>query len=172
MSEGTASEARLITRPFELGDIPSFLANLRQADLDACNAASPGPIADKLRAAIALGEVVLISLTEGQPIALWSAVPMQHKNGVGVIGLLLTKAAEEHMDALHGVLHPALDEALRTYHTVTNVVHMRNEMHVRWLKRVGAEFIAHHPKHGDFAQPFSQFTITRNNLAPLARRTA
>ena len=163
---------QLAMRPAEMTDIPSFIANLRQADLDACNAASPGPIADKLRAAMALGEVVLISLTDGQPIALWSVVPMQHKNGVGVIGLLLTNAAEERMEALHGVLHPALDEALRTYHTVTNVVHMRNEMHVLWLKRVGADFIAHHPKHGEFGEPFSQFTLTRNNRTPLARRTA
>lgn len=159
----------LVMRPFGLADIHPLVANLRPEDLQACNATSPGPIEDKLRLALALGNVFLISLPDGRPIALWSDVPVQARKEVGVIGLLLTKAAEEHVDALVSLLRPTLKGLLRTYHLLTNVVWERNELHLQLLERFGAQFIEHYPKAGPFDEPFFQFVIAEKAVPPTSR---
>lgn len=159
----------LTMRPFELADIEPFSASLRPEDLQACSATSPGRIEDKLQLAITMGNVFLVSLPDGRPIALWSDVPVQANKEIGCIGLLLTQAAEEHVDALVNLLRPTLKGLLRTYRMLTNVVWERNELHLRLLEGLGAQFVEHYPKAGPFDEPFFQFVISHTTVPTIPR---
>lgn len=148
------------------------MASIRPEDRRESIAGSGIPSGVALRRVIPEGTTTLIALPDGTPLVLWGVRPHAGYRGVGIIWLLATVPAERHGLALHRVMRPQLDEALAAYHTLWNVVWTGNELHVMWLRRIGAEFIAHHPSIGPLGEPFLEFIITKDNLTSLARRKA
>lgn len=148
------------------------MAILRPADRRESLAGSGIPTGVALKRVIPEGSTNLIALPDGTPLVLWGVRPHAEYPEVGIVWLVATVPAERHAIALHRTLGPQLEEALATFPTLWNIVWEGNGLHVQWLRRVGAEFIAHHPNIGPLGEPFLEFIITRNNLTTLARGTA
>jgi len=145
------------------------MASIRPADRRESLAGSGIPTGVALKRVIPEGTTNLIALLDGTPLVLWGVRPHLQYPKVGIVWLVATVQAERRLVALHQEMRWQLDEALTAYPTLWNVVWEGNALHVHWLRRIGAEFIAHHPKLGPLDEPFLEFTITRDNLTPFSR---
>lgn len=152
-----------------MDDISPFLSSLRPLDRQECLVCSGIPPGISLRYVVPEGDTRMLTLPDGTPLVMWGARRLKNVKGVGLIWLLATTPAERHVLSLHRLLREELGTALEAFPMLWNVVWEKNDLHVRWLRRVGADFIAHHPSHGPLQEPFLEFTITNQTLTALAR---
>ena len=164
--------SRLIMRPAEQGDVAPFMAHIRPADRQECLVNSGNPAGVSLKKGIELGGAKFIALPDGTPLVMWGIRQHPGYSQVGIIWAMATTHAEEHVFTLYRAFRPSLNAALAEYPTLWNIAWEKNDLHIRWLGRIGAEFIAHHPGIGALGEPFLEFIITRASIASLARRAA
>lgn len=159
-------------RAADVGDVAPFMADIRPADRRECLVNSGNPAGVSLRKGIELGGAKHIALHDGRPLSIWGVNQHPEFPKVGIAWMLTTRTAERHAFALFRALAPELNEALDKHPTLWNIAWENNELRIKWLGRMGAEFIAYHPSIGPLGEPFLEFIITKKSLTPLARSAA
>jgi len=75
-------------------------------------------------------------LLDGVPLCMWGTHPATTE-GVGIVWLLATKAAERHVLAIHRHFGPVLKDMHSRYPVLYAMTHPRNTTHHRWMERNG-----------------------------------
>lgn len=140
--------------PYVPGD---ELVTFRSEDEAECLASGGAGCADSIRHAYRSGAEISVSRSPrtGLPIAFFGMTEIDDLQGA--VWMLATP---EITRSARSVVHWT-PSVLRGWHErrplLFNHVDARNELHIRWLKRLGFTFIALHPEHGIERRPFYEF---------------
>lgn len=147
------------TRKSKPQDIAVVAANMRAADVAELKANSGQPPATSLLYCYMKGAPCMsICKPDDTPIAMWGAT--KDAEDVGFIWLLGTDELVQNKAICLRFLREAksyVDELLKTYRVLWNVVDARNKVHIRWIQWMGFTFIAEHPNYGAEGRLFLEF---------------
>lgn len=102
---------------------------------------------------------------EDRPMALFGAAPDDCREGVGVVWLLGSSELIAHPFFVIRQSRKWIQELQRSYRVLWNCVDARNEVHIRWLKWCGFEFIRLIERYGVEQRPFYEFQKVRPESA-------
>lgn len=129
---------RTYVRPSSKGDAEALAPRLRKADIDEIEASGPYLPVEALEIGMQASLQPLTAVGDGKPIAMFGAV--KETQDIGRIWLLGS-------DDIFGVRYRFLRESrswwrhvASPFKVVTNVVDMRNEKHIAWLRWLGVKF--------------------------------
>lgn len=124
-------------RHAKIQDVGALASNLRDADRREIEAfSSQPPLVEILRPFFSPGEVYAIETD--QVIALFGVGPSQQDQSVGVPWLLGTEAFPKCCLRDLSMQGPYwLKYLMRNYQALENHVYAANDVHVRWIKRLG-----------------------------------
>jgi hypothetical protein len=143
-----------------LADAEALACTLRQADLDELAAAGVSP-SDALRTGVERSTLAAAVWDDEGLVALLGVAPLVESvlAPVGAPWMLGTDRVSKHARALVAV-GPAYTRAmLDAYPRLMNVVHAKNTLHVRWLRRLGFRFRPHAIAAPKTGEPFLIFEM-------------
>ena len=135
---------------------------MREQDVAECLAAG---VTD-LRAAVATGVKrsarCWAAFVDGELACIFGVAPMGTMlNPVGVPWLLGTDLIPKHRRIFARLSRPYIAQMLAAFPHLTNAVHAKNTVAVRWLKAMGFELQPAHA-HPATGEPFHVFTMSRH----------
>lgn len=147
--------------PAEPAHASSIAPRLREADLNEIQAATGKPPEAALLSSIAASSVATAIIIDGVPEGLFGVVEINPL--VGVVWAVGT----DGMVRLHRRFYTEGKSWLAELHVrwpvLINYIDTRNTVHLRWLKRMGAEFLSIEPQYGYERRPFVLFRHVRTN---------
>lgn len=125
-------------------DIWEFSKNIRKMDAEEVKVVSGKPFDDHLFFLISHVEDVRVIKCDGVILGIGNWYHEQLDWGLyskGVIGwMLLTNAVEDHKIEFLRWSKEIVRQLLTVYPAIMNVVYAKNELHIKYLKFLGAEF--------------------------------
>lgn len=130
--------------------------NLREEDRRECASLTSSHPRSALAHSVSSSRLAIVVVIDDEPVALFGVSDVPGNPDVGQPWLMATpgllRAKREFIRQSRDWLHTLAIS--RPYKTLRNLVDMRNTLHVRWLKWLGAKF------HGDeVMQHFRRFEI-------------
>ena len=143
-------------------DAITMAPNLREADLNEVQAASGLDPCDALTLCVEASVKPYVAVIDEDPILLCGAVDAHMEPPTGVVWMLGTDRIQEIQrqflregkDWL-GILHEPFD-------VLWNLVDKRNELHIKWLKWMGFQFLREVEEHGFEKRPFYEFVKVKD----------
>lgn len=127
-----------------VNDILEFSKNIRSMDAKEVEFVSGKPFKDHLGFLLTHVEDVRVIKCDGVLLGIGNWYQEQLDWGLyskGVIGwMLLTNAVEDHKIEFLRWSKDLVKTLLEAYPAITNVVYAKNELHIKYLKFLGAEF--------------------------------
>ena len=127
-----------------VNDILEFSKNIRSMDAKEVEFVSGKPFKDHLGFLLTHVEDVRVIKCDGVLLGIGNWYQEQLDWGLyskGVIGwMLLTNAVEDHKIEFLSWSKDLVKTLLEAYPAITNVVYAKNELHIKYLKFLGAEF--------------------------------
>lgn len=96
----------------------------------------------------------------GNPSVLTGVTPYPNMEGSGIVWMLGSYDIETHPKLFHILSQKVLTEMFEAYPRLTNVMDIRNSVHMLWLRRLGFQFTRLHQRWGPFGLPFIEFERT------------
>lgn len=136
--------ARCVFRPVEESDILYIAQNMRAADLGELRA-SHGDECDVLallRRSVGQSSlaVTTVDACTGEPVAIFGAGPLSLLSDIGVPWMLGTERMFDFPRELLADGRRWVGAMLQDFSELANYVDVRNDLSVRWLKRLGFSF--------------------------------
>ena len=148
----------LVFAPATPADVAWLAPRLRAADRREVEAASGLDPAQALRAGLERSQEPLVAIEAGRPIAMFGVVPALPEALVGAPWMLGTDRVAARGLAVARASRPWLHRIGEGFRLLTNYVHHENELHIRWLSWLGAEF-GERERWGAAGDYFWRFTI-------------
>lgn len=138
--------------------VGAILADVRPKDRSEWVCGTGLPLALALRAAFALSDDVRVALDpEGVPLAAWGLDAEEAPTTLNrSVWLVATNRAEKHILSFHRFLGPELNRLHDRAETLYALADNRNEVHLRWLRRIGFERVRQSPS-GPLGLPYTLF---------------
>lgn len=136
--------------------------NCRDADRAECNALLGLDPVQVVPEAVGIpGNPTFIGYADDEPVIIFGTARTPWDD-VGVVWMISTPELIKHQK--HFLKHSRewVEVLHAPYRVLTNVVDARNEVHIRWLKWIGFEFIELIPEHGVQQIPFYHFKKEKN----------
>lgn len=125
----------------EESHIQEIASRMRKHDVDECVASGHPDAYDALAKSLACSSTCWTGIINGRPSVMFGVAPINVIDSIGAPWLLGTDdvltVKREFLRA--GRAH--VGEWIKNYSILTNIVDARNKMSVRWLKRLGFEFL-------------------------------
>jgi hypothetical protein len=137
--------------------IEELAANLRQQDRDELDASGHADHQRTIADSVAMSDWSLTALVEGRVACIFGVAP--HGSLLdprGIPWMLGTELVTQNRRALARLAPVYIQAMLQAYPRLVNVVHARNTVAVRWLKRSG--FVLR-PAHTHNGEPFHLFEM-------------
>lgn len=146
--------------PAEPAHAASIAPRLRVADLNETQAATGKPPEAALLASIEASTVAKTIVIDGVPEGLFGVVEVNPL--VGVVWAVGTDAVVRLHKRAYRIGTAWLGELHDRWPVLINYIDSRNSVHIRWLQRMGAEFIGIEPEYGFERRPFLLFRHLHN----------
>lgn len=147
-------------RPARPDDAAALAPRLRAADLQEIHAVTLQTPHEVLLGGIACSDPChTVVDDDDRPLAVFGVVPGQDA-GTGVIWLLGSDELVSRPRTFLKSSRAWIGTLLERYHTLSNVIDARNEVHVRWLRWCGFEIGRTIENHGVERRPFHEFART------------
>lgn len=129
----------------------------RAEDEAECQASSGFGCRDAVLYALSEGSAVQLVTDPrtGKPFAFFGALPVGDE--AALVWMLGTDALARNARTLHAHTPAVLDRWHAERPLLFNYVDARNDLHIRWLRRLGFTFIKLHACHGHEQRPFYEF---------------
>jgi hypothetical protein len=128
---------------------------MRQADIEEVRASSGSTPLEALERAFAVSSLCFTAWRGDTPLAMFGVNEIAER--IGVIWFLGSDAATEDPRAFARLTKYWLKAIQQEFDILTNVVDERNEIHVRWIDKMGFTFTVFHVEHGVEKRPFMEF---------------
>ncbi|QDP62657.1 MAG: putative scaffold protein [Prokaryotic dsDNA virus sp.] len=150
-------------RPAEGVDIEIIAADMRPADLAEIEATGTVDPYLALSNAMELSMPSCFTMTaDDLPIAMFGISSVELIPDFGSIWLLGTEEIERHPTAFLRLCKSVLPRLMTPYDMVFNLMDVRNELHVKFVKWLGFTFIRERP-FGPEGMPFYEFALINKN---------
>ena len=136
-------------------DVKDVASRLRKEDVIEGLAQKGYDIRPWLVSQFTPGNTYVIFNSEGVNVALAGCEHAGNYNGV--VWMVATDDLLSHQMEFLKHSKRWIEEVCRPYKIVGNVVHAKNEVHLKWLKWCGFSFTKYHPKMGPLDEPFYEF---------------
>ena len=111
------------------------------------------------------GEIAECVVDElGCPVIVWG-IGNSHIEGVGYVWLMVSNEIDKHKSEFMRRCRGLISTAHAKYHTLTNFVDARNELHMRWLRWMGFTFFPKRKLYGSDTPDFHE--IVRIDICAL-----
>ena len=129
-------------RESQEGDLTHLVHRLRAADLKELRAHKADP-ETALRHGLKFSEPCYTIEHNGQPIGMFGVAPHPGEPSVGVVWLLGSDGIADESVRIRFLRESRkwLETIAESYELLCNVVHEENELHIKWLKFLGFQFI-------------------------------
>lgn len=150
---------RVTFRPVAPGDVTHIAAHLRAADRDEVIATrGEGADIEAVIASAVARSVLAWAADDGEPVAVFGLGAVSLLQGIGTPWLLGTDRLWRHPRTLIVEGRRYLSTMRTVYPHLVNYVDARNDVSIRWLKRIG--FTLHDPApYGAMGLPFHKFEV-------------
>lgn len=150
-------------RPAEGVDIDIIACDMRPADLAEIAATGTEDPVESLSNSMELSVPSCYTITaDGLPIAMFGIAPVELIPDFGSIWLLGTEEIERYPTAFLRLCKTTLPRLMAPYDMVFNLMDVRNELHVKFVKWLGFTFIRER-SFGPEGLPFYEFALINNN---------
>lgn len=139
---------------------PSLLApNLRIEDIRECMRASDMGPEEALDKGLQYSHRCKTIWLYDKPIAMFGVVPGGDQGGMvmGYVWMLAARDLERYAKTLMRFAPLWVEDLSEGYDIVGNYVDEDNEVHVRWLERMGFKIVDRHKEFGPYRKPFLEF---------------
>lgn len=141
-------------RPATKSDVVDVVGRLRQADIEECRAfMGVSPI---VHFSMYRSGADVIYNSEGRNVALAGTCSTTYPD-VGQIWMIATSDLQQHQMEFLKNCKRYIDEQHEKYPILFNWVDARNELHIRWLKWAGFQFLSLKEHWGAERRPFYEF---------------
>ena len=149
-------------RPVEPADITWLAEHLRAQDVAEVHACGHRDLAHVVRAGVARSVWSRTATVDGEVAAIFGVAPLLTlMDPRGVPWMLGTDLVPANRGALARHAAPYIQQMLGTFPHLVNIVHAKNTVAVRWLRRVG--FTLREPiPHGPEGEMFHLFEMHRH----------
>jgi hypothetical protein len=148
----------VLIRQAVIEDAQELYANMRQNDLDECNALGPHDIQRSIERSIRSSTLCWSLIIDGKLAAVFGVGVISVLTGIGSPWLLGTSVLDRHPRVLVRNTAPYIGAILRAFPHLINFVHARNTRSVHWLRRLG--FTLHPPEpYGELGELFHRFEM-------------
>lgn len=142
-------------------DIPYLAENLRTADKKELLAASGSTPTQALEDAFTQQRLgIWVGVYEGNPEIIFG-VSEGDIDYVGFPWMVCTDKLKESPREFVSQCKTWVNGFSRSYPLLLNFVHAENDLHIRWLKWCGFEFVKLHRHYGVAGEPFWEFRMER-----------
>ena len=152
------SQRRIELASARLTDVGPIASRMREADRAECAALGRSP-KEALRVGLRLSMKPLTVLIDGRPEAMMGAAPVSMLGGRALIWLLGTDALYREKRAWALLGPRVIDDMLKTFRTVENIVAVENVRAIRFLRHMGFHIGGAVRHHGGVA--FVPFHLSR-----------
>jgi hypothetical protein len=142
--------------PAEAAHASSIAPRLRTADRDEIHAVSGQDPEAALLNGIRMSAKAITLLIDDQPEAIFGVVEKDKQTGI--VWMLGTDELVREPKRFWIAGKSWLTTLHMTWPVLTNYIDARNEVHIRWLERMGAKFHGTEPEFGFEKRPFRLFT--------------
>ena len=143
---------KMTTRPSVLADVSYIAYHLRPADVAELKASSGNdPLASISHGFEKSDNCTTIINEEGTPIGIGGVIPA---DGYGVVWMVATPGIEECGTSLLRQSRPFMDKLQENYPILFNFIDDRNDLHKKWVKWVGFEFVKTIENYGNEQRKF------------------
>lgn len=151
--------ANIVIRPVRPGDVEQLVVKMRQADVAELDALGLSDHIGCLRQSVADSAFCYTAVQGDEVVCVFGVVPADGVFGdYGIPWMLGTDLVTTNQRVLMRLCRPYIDEMLRAYPNLFNVVHAENSRAVRWLKCVGFSLHPAEP-HGPLGALFHRFEM-------------
>ena len=154
---------RYTVRPSKLSDVYLIAPNLRAEDVAEIKAASGSTPVIALTQGLENSETCYTADWGNEPFLMFGVVPID--DITGAVWLLGTPKIAEVSRAFLRESRRIVDELHDVSPLLFNYVDERNEVHIKWIKWLGFEFINRHEEYGHEGRPFLEFVRIRKTCA-------
>lgn len=140
-------------------DVDLFKGLLRKADLLEIDAGAGQTAEEALSEGLETSNPCFAAYWKGEPLCMFGVVPQNTPGDPvqnGSIWMVGTDLVDEMGMAFLRVSRQWFDQLMKQYDTLGNAVDARNEVHIKWLKWLGFDFLAPVPM-GPYNLPFIPF---------------
>ncbi len=139
-------------------DAKKLAPKLRQADIKEIKAATGETPLFTLENGIYRSDSCYTIVDEDdKPLAIFGTVPDSNRNDTGRVWLLGSDELVKHSLFFLRNSHKWVVKLHQRYNILWNYIDARNEVHIRWLKWCGFNFIRRIEKYGVEQRPFYEF---------------
>lgn len=143
-------------------DIPYLAKNLRKADKKELYALSGRTPQESLEEAFKHERLgIWVGVYEGNPEIIFGVTKSGCPN-VGFPWMVCTDKLKESPKEFLQKCKLWVQGFSRNFPTLMNFVHAENELHIRWLKWCGFQFVKLHEAYGYKKEPFWEFRMVQN----------
>lgn len=155
-------------RPAKIADAEKLAPVLREPDRREIQAATGRSSLAVLRGGIAVSDPSY-AIVSGlrQVAAIFGAVPDEHCADSGRIWLLGSDILSRHRFTLVRLSGPWMQQLHQRYRVLWNYVDTRNELHIRWIRLCGFQFLRRVEHYGFESRPFYHFQSIRGACSNL-----
>lgn len=139
-------------------DAEELASKLRRADIQEIKAATGEPPRIALENGIFWSDFCYTIVDkEDKPLAIFGTVPDPNLDDMGRVWLLGSDELSKHPLFFLRNSHKWIEKLHQRYTILWNYIDVRNEVHIRWLKWCGFNFIRRLEKYGVEQRPFYEF---------------
>lgn len=154
----------VMVRPATAGDVERMANRLRASDVAELWAANHDKPKKALMDGLACSEPCMAVIYRGAPVAMFGVAPHESGRDFGCIWLLATPELEKIKTTFLKVSRKFIDEMLKVYPVLFNMVDDRNKTSIEWLKWCGAD-MAPATAYGPDDKAFRYFEFRRISCA-------
>lgn len=148
--------------PASIEDAGKLAARLRAADLQEIQAnLGEDPLIVLVRSIVISDPCYVVVGEDDKPMALFGAAPDTGDAEIGMVWLLGSNELVDHPFFVLRNSRKWVEKLHQRYKILWNCVDARNEVHIRWLKWCGFEFIRLIEQYGVEQRPFYEFEKVR-----------
>lgn len=142
-------------KPASRSDVADIVGRLRQEDVEECMAFTGVPPAIHFADYIP-GQADVIYNSDGVNVALAGTSDV-HYEAVGQIWMMATPDLENHQMEFLKNCKRYINEQHEKFPILFNWVHAKNEVHLKWLRWCGFQFLSRKESFGAGREPFYEF---------------
>jgi hypothetical protein len=141
--------------------IRHIASHMRKEDVIEIKAANNLKPLESLLKAVETSTACVVVWDDKEPLAIFGMGTVSPMTGTAIIWLLGTDASLKYPRAFMKYPRMVIAEMLKEAKTLTNYVHVRNTVSVKWLKALGFN-MGEVQKLGMYNEPFQKFTMERH----------